>query len=200
MIDAHAGGKYSSTNLPGGAKLAYHSGFVVEDKTGNQLFDASGILRLEFGTNCVASAIMRNDGSLPFASTTHGVVTVIYDAAAFGGKFGFRASGLGTLVYKATKTNSRGNHREASDLIVSFAGDGTDALGNSLVLTGTVAIAGSIISETQTLTGSASGPTLLSVAQGVDLMGAAQGGTSVAGHQGNTNGPPSPPPLPPPSH
>ncbi|HWD20408.1 MAG TPA: hypothetical protein VHB20_14125 [Verrucomicrobiae bacterium] len=135
-LDENVAGHYPNTNFPAGAHLSYDGAFLVNDRKGNLLLNVSDILTLQLGQQNIHWGSGKDSGDPPYSHASRQLVTLTYDATGLGGTMKFSASGLGAFIDIAGKANAQGTSHEVTSMSASLAGDGVDAKGNALVLSG----------------------------------------------------------------
>jgi hypothetical protein len=133
--DEYASTNWSSNSFPRGAKLnfAEGSGFSIVDSGGQQLANVANILTWQAQGN--VSLLSGNADKA--AQTQHQVVKFVYDTSSFGGTASFNVTALASLTARTTKPDASGNYLEIDSLVLqNGVGEGTNAQGRSMIITG----------------------------------------------------------------
>jgi hypothetical protein len=133
--DEFASTNWSSNSFPDGAKLNFspNSGFSVVDKNDKQLMNVANLLYLQAQGTVSLSSGNAQKGPL----TEVQLINLVYDATAVGGTASFNVTALASFTGWMTKPDAAGNYLESNSLVLHDGiGEGTNAEGRSIIITG----------------------------------------------------------------
>ncbi len=144
--DEYVSGKLATNEFPRNAVLAYNGAFVVN--SGTNTWDVSNILTLQTGSNIISWGRTMFDGTQMTTNKVRELVTLVYDSTAHGGTMKFSASGMGLLTQSVEYNTSYGpfpppfpSWNASMSLTAALAGEGVNAEGNGMVVSGSLHIA-----------------------------------------------------------
>ncbi len=145
-IDEYAAGALATNEFPRDAVLTYNGAFVVTGKTNT--WDVSNILTLQTGSNVISWGRKMSDGFQTTTNKVREMVTLVYDSTALGGTMKFSASGMALLTQFVEEYDPNyplppfpDGWKASMSLTAALAGEGVDAKGNNMVVSGSLHLA-----------------------------------------------------------